>query len=403
MKIVSVIPSFPDNSIVIGKAVSFFDDPNYDYKVYCWSSSNRSWSFWAKYLKGEYRKHVVLSAIKSVRSLKGIGILLEVLGFVIGHNKLFRKHRKQFAGKGLRAYLVALLDDYRLMKLNPDILHFEFGTFALNKVYLKEVLGCKVVTSFRGYDINYFKLDVPDVYSPVWKSVDGFHFLGKDLMSRAEKRGFDGTNKVIGLVPPAIYPELFTRSIPIKKETSLRPITIISVGRVVWKKGVSFGLLAFKQFLDEGGNGEYHIVGDGPSMEEIRFTAFELGIEHKVKLYGRLKPEETKEKLEQADVFLHPSISEGFCNAVIEAQAMEIPVVCTDADGLGENIVDTETGYLVPKWDTNIMANRLLKLYREPELRYELGKNGRARVLNNFTVPIQAKQFADFYQRVYES
>ena len=403
MKVVSVIPSFPDNSIVIGKAVSFFNDPNYDYKIYCWASGSKSWSFWGKYLKDEYKKHVVISGIKSVKSLSAIGIILEVLGFVIMHNTLFRTHRKQFVGKSLRSYLVALLDDYRLMKLQPDVLHFEFGTFALDKIYLKRVLDCKVVTSFRGYDINYYKLDTPNVYQPVWDNVDGFHFLGNDLKDRAHKRGFKDDGKIVALVPPAIYPELFTRAEPAKKKEIVRPVNIISVGRVVWKKGVPDGLIAFKKFLEAGGQGTYHIVGDGPLLEEVRFTAFELSIQDKVVLHGKLKPEETKEQLQQADIFLHPSISEGFCNAVIEAQAMEIPIVCTDADGLSENIVDGKTGFLAPKWNTDVMAEKLLKLYQEPQLRYEFGQNGRERVLNNFIVPIQAKQFADFYQRVYES
>ena len=71
-------------------------------------------------------------------------------------------------------------------------------------------------------------------------------------------------------------------------------------------------------------------------------------------------------ELRAADVLLHPAVSEGFGNAVMEAQAVEVPVVCTDADGLRENVVDGVTGLVVPRRDASALAAALERLAARP-------------------------------------
>ncbi|MEZ5017515.1 MAG: glycosyltransferase family 4 protein [Flavipsychrobacter sp.] len=397
----SVIISFPENIIVVGRIYSFFKKKEYRYKVFCWNSKEESWLFWGKELNRSYKKNVTVSALSNVKSIKLLGELVSLIKFATTNSKLFFRHKTYYKGKGIKKYIVALLDDYKLMALKPEVLHFEFGTLGVKKIYLKEILNCKVIVSFRGYDLNYYKLSDDSIYSEVWSKADGFHFLGEDLYKRAKKRGFDSQNKIVHFIPPAVRPEVFSRSVPLELEKRVRPISVISVGRLVWKKGIEYGLLAFKKYLDKGGEGTYHIVGIGPAYEEVEFFIHELGLVDKVIMHGKLMPEETKICLDSADVFFHPSISEGFCNAVIEAQSMEIPVVATDADGLAENIENNVTGFLVKKWDTEDMSDKLLELYRNPELRYKFGKSGRQRVLEKFTVEKQVLAFDKLYKEVY--
>ena len=94
-----------------------------------------------------------------------------------------------------------------------------------------------------------------------------------------------------------------------------------------------------------------------------------------------------------ADVFLHSAVSEGFCNAVMEAQAMSLPVVCTDAGGLPENVEHEVSGFVVPRREPQPLAERLALLARNPALRQQMGQAGRRRVLASFR---QEKQIADF-------
>ena len=94
-------------------------------------------------------------------------------------------------------------------------------------------------------------------------------------------------------------------------------------------------------FLHERGvEFEYRIIGDGPHREAILFALDELGLLERVELLGARDVREVQEAMRWADVCLHAAVSEGFCVSVIEAQAMGLPIVCTDADGLSENVAD---------------------------------------------------------------
>jgi glycosyltransferase involved in cell wall biosynthesis len=96
-------------------------------------------------------------------------------------------------------------------------------------------------------------------------------------------------------------------------------------------------------------------------------------------------------------VLLHAAVSEGFCNAVVEAQAMALPVICTDADGLLENIVDGTTGFLAPRRDVHALADKLLLLAHDPALRQQLGQAGAERVRANFRLEDQMAAFEQLY------
>jgi len=141
-------------------------------------------------------------------------------------------------------------------------------------------------------------------------------------------------------------------------------------------------------------------VGDGDYFPAVAFTRRQLGLEGVVEMLGALPREEVRREMQSADVLLHAAVSEGFCNAVIEAQSMELPVVCTDADGLRENVADGETGFVVPRRDAEALAAKLEVLARDPALRQRMGKAGRKRVLERFQLSDQLSRFVEFYREV---
>ena len=147
--------------------------------------------------------------------------------------------------------------------------------------------------------------------------------------------------------------------------------------------------------------GDYGATLKGTEL--IEFTIAESGLQEHVKLLGKMNAVQIKSQLQEADVFLHPAISEGFCNAVLEGQYMGLPVVCTDADGLPENIVDNETGFVVPKWDVQAMADKLAWCYHNREQAKQMGEKGVERVAKYFKLEDQLRSFANFYQKLHES
>ncbi|HUO52957.1 MAG TPA: glycosyltransferase, partial [Gemmatimonadaceae bacterium] len=127
---------------------------------------------------------------------------------------------------------------------------------------------------------------------------------------------------------------------------------------------------------------------------------YQLGLVDRVTLCGAQPPALIRDEMLRADVFLHAAVSEGFGNAVMEAQSMMLPVVCTDADGLRENVSDGESGLVVPRRDPRALADAMARLAPEPALRQRMGESGRKRVLVKFRLADQIAAFGALYERV---
>ena len=290
--------------------------------------------------------------------------------------------------------------DARLIRIRPDILHFEFGALAVGRTYLKELLGCQLSVSFRGYDLNFVALDEPDYYAELWDALDGCHLLSEHLWQRALARGcpLELDHK---LIPPAVDLTIYPEPRSHQDEalgTPKYPLRILSVGRLEWKKGYEHALQAIRILQERGVSCEYRIVGGGEYRDPLHFARYQMGLEEAVTFCGSMDHPGVLEKLSRADVFLHPSLSEGFCNAVLEAQAMGVPVVCTDAGGLPENVIDGLTGFVVPRRDPAAMADKLSLLAGNPDLRRKMGAAGRQRVEAHFRMDQQLDAFEDFYE-----
>lgn len=363
-----------------------------------WDTNTRISRFaTANQLPISYKKKIH-SGVKNIGDLiANISTLLSVL--------IFNPKVRQFifAKKaGFLSRLKFIAYYLPVFKVKPDIIHFEFGTLASkNMANLKVLSGAKISVSFRGYDINYVGLSNAEYYTELWNTADAFHFLGNDLKRRAIKRGYKD-DKLVALIPPAINTDFFKKDIDHNKQKNNKLI-VISTGRLVWKKGIEYGIRAIALLKSRNIPVEYRIIGDGDYTQALQFTIFELGLENEVKLLGKQDAANIKRELIKADVFLHPAISEGFCNAVLEAQAMGLPVICSDADGLSENVINGITGFVVPKWDVDSIADKLEWCRKNSENAVDMGKKGVERVNKYFKLEDQIKAFKQFYHQLYES
>ena len=292
--------------------------------------------------------------------------------------------------------------DAELLLAAPEIVHFEFGALAVGRMYLRGALKAPIVVSFRGYDLNVVGLEDRQYYGDVWVQATAVHLLGEDLWKRAQKRGCPPQLLHV-LIPPAIDADFFT---PGDREecaivgTEARPLRILSVGRLDWRKGYEYALEAVRALIDRGIVCEYHIVGDGEFHTATAYARYQLGLTKAVTLLGALPPAEVRDEMRWADVMLHAAVSEGFCNVVLEGQAMRLSVVCTNAGGLSENVVDGETGLIVTPREPTALANAMERLAGDPKLRARLGTAGRERVLERFRLADQVAAFRLLYERV---
>lgn len=177
------------------------------------------------------------------------------------------------------------------------------------------------------------------------------------------------------VVPLGIDLERFRQARPaIPKDGPL----IGNVARLAEQKGQRYLLEAVPLVRERRPDARFVIAGDG----ELR-AALEAAAPEGVELLGTRG--DVPELLASLDVFAFPSLFEGLCVAVIEAQAAGVPVVATPVGGIVETVVDGETGLLVPPRDPRALADRILRLLDHPEEARRLADEARRRVLERFS------------------
>ncbi|OPZ68102.1 MAG: putative glycosyltransferase EpsD [bacterium ADurb.Bin478] len=98
------------------------------------------------------------------------------------------------------------------------------------------------------------------------------------------------------------------------------------------------------------------------------------------------------------DVFILPSLSEGFSNAILEAMAAGVPVIATTVGGNGEAVIPEETGLLVAPADRDAIAAAVQRLYHSPSLAAAMGTRGRQRILERFSVRRMVQSMESLYK-----
>ena len=305
-------------------------------------------------------------------------------------------------GFAFKQNLLSLMCSAHIVGHSLDWLHFGFATMAVNRENVARVMGAKMAVSIRGYDINLYPLKHPEAYKHLWNRLNKLHYIGDGLLKRAIELGFD-VNVPHKKITPAVNAKLFANRSVANQNTKSKEydskIMFLTIARLNWIKGLDYTLDALKIIKDAGILFEYHIIGDGPEYERLVFARHQLGLQKEVVFLGKLEPKEIKEKLALTDIYLQYSIQEGFCNAVLEAQAMGCLCVVSDAEGLSENVLNEITGFVVEKRNPKLLSKTILDVWQLPaEDKQKLRKYAMERVSKEFNLEIQKQQFIEFYQ-----
>ena len=144
-------------------------------------------------------------------------------------------------------------------------------------------------------------------------------------------------------------------------------------------------------------------LGYWPCMDikELQNLINTLGLENVIILKGRIPNEGVPKALNEFSVFCAASIinSESFGVAIVEAMACEIPVIATKIDGFSEVMVDGKTGIMIEKEDYKAISDSLMYMYTHEKERVEFGKNGRKRVLDNYSWNENVKTMISVYEK----
>jgi glycosyltransferase involved in cell wall biosynthesis len=180
-----------------------------------------------------------------------------------------------------------------------------------------------------------------------------------------------------------------THFVPSQRPSRTSP-RLLSVGRLVPKKGFGVLLQSLAMLKQRGTSFRCTIVGGGPLGGPLRDQIRALGLEGQVELLPPMSQAELIEHYRTADLFVlacevqGDGDRDGIPNVIVEALAMEIPVVSTRVSGIPECVEDGVNGILVPEKDPRALADGIARLLAEPELARAYGRAGRRKIESEF-------------------
>jgi len=180
-----------------------------------------------------------------------------------------------------------------------------------------------------------------------------------------------------------------------------KEIRLLSVGRLVAKKGHLFQLKAARILKDQGHRVRMKWVGEGNLRQSLEAACREMNLVDEVELCGQVQPEEVAQFFAWADLFLHTGIvadsgdRDGLPNAVPEAMAYEVPVICGVEPGVLEAVEDGATGRVVDPEQVDQLAALILELKQDKRQRERLALGGRKWVTEHFLASVNAGKIAE--------
>ncbi len=175
------------------------------------------------------------------------------------------------------------------------------------------------------------------------------------------------------------------------------------LGSLKERKNLPFLLHVFKEVHQAEPNSRLILGGSGPLAEELKALAAKLGITSYIQFTGPIQEEEKAVYYSLADVFVMPSLVEGFGLAAAEAMACSTATVVSNTSSLPEVVQDGITGFLADPSCVEEFKAKILILFKDDALRTTMGRAGREKVLDKFSWDRAAMQTKEIYEQVLQS
>lgn len=289
--------------------------------------------------------------------------------------------------------------DQCIRALQPDVVHFQ-ETYGFGGPY------ADIPTVFTVHGFDSLNLVTERKYA--WR-------LRAPLWEMAEKRGIGShqhlisiapyvTEKLVELsnadvteIPNAMNPEFFDL------QPNPVPGRIFFAGWINRRKNVGAAIRATKILADQDLDVSLHAAGDFSDPEylaEVRALIDELDVAARVKLMGRVGQDVLRRELEQANVFLLPSLQENAPMAIAEAMAAGVPIVTSNVCGMPTMIDEGQTGFLIEPNDVDTIANRLGVILRDAQTRETMGRHAREKSRSTYHPDSVVSATFELYERI---
>lgn len=273
--------------------------------------------------------------------------------------------------------------NYRINKISPDIIHIH--TPSIIRYFLPFVKYKMCVTKHDVHKVqeNRFLSKYSHIYS-ISTSVKDYLLSATGVKSKVIYNGID----IDGIL---------SKNRPYSSDKVLK---LVQVGRLYHPvKGQDVLIEAVKIIKLKGGDVHLYLIGDGPSREYLENLISKNDLNKNITLLGAKSQQYIFEHLCEYDLFVQPSINEGFGLTVAEAMAAKLPVLISENQGPLEIIDNGKYGFSFKNGDSNDCANKIMEII-ERGFDEKMIENGYARVKELFSIEQTANSYIEEYKKI---
>lgn len=291
--------------------------------------------------------------------------------------------------------------DAVISQQQPDLIHCHFGPQAIRLWdNSRKARQLPILISFHGYDAS--RLLRQKAYVRKMQHLSQLPNVSIICVSRYMRQRLNDAGINTQRSHILYYGTDCEFFVPRSGKTTDTPYTFLQISSFREKKGHRYTLAAYAKFLQETPSKETQLIlaGDGPLREAVMKQAEELKIQDHVHFPGLVKPDQARELLAEADCFVHHSITarngdtEGIPNAIMEAMAMELPVISTIHAGIPELVEDSVNGFLIEEKDVEAYTKAMHNI-----LPWTRKAKNREKVLSAFERKQHARSLFEIYQQ----
>lgn len=295
----------------------------------------------------------------------------------------------------------------KVQKINPKLIHAHFGVDGVFALPLARKLQIPLIVTFHGYDITADECNnsisgwMHRLYKfrrqLLFKQSTTCIAVSQFIRSQLIEKGCPEDKILVHYI--GVDVDKFTSNPDIPRE----PV-VLFVGRLVEKKGCEHLIRAMAEVQSVLPDLELVIIGDGelrPTLEKQASESLK-----RYRFLGSQSPDVVKNWMNRAQLLATPSVtsvkkdSEGLPICILEAQAMGLPVVASHHAGIPEAVIHGENGFLAAEKDSVALAEYILTLARNPELRQSFAIAGRKRVEQEFNLKLNTAKLEAVYDKI---
>ena len=295
-----------------------------------------------------------------------------------------------------------------IMTSQPNLIHAHWSLpQGSSGVVCKKVLGIPCITTIHGSDVH-------GLQHPLLKTLNRIVINNSDICTANSRESARMVYHIAGredtqVIPMGVDTNLFSRSEKvdiIRKKYEIDGNVLLFVGRLIRVKGVYYLIKALPEVLKQHPKTKLLIVGSGPEKRRLMQLSAELEIINKVVFIDEVLQEDLIPLYSIANILVLPSIidvtgeTEGLGVVLLEAMACRVPVIGSDVGGIRDIIIDGETGLLSEQKNSDSLAEKIIQLLSDEQLRKKVIENGFKLVKDKYTWEVISNRFLNIYMEV---